>query len=374
MQCTAPRDALSGLIQNLRRQGFTVVGPSLSDGVVRLAEVGDLGDLASGILDVQGPGTYTVSFGSPLVFLSVNGPDSPKEYLHPSGVELLKLAEKSDGVDVVSVFHSNKKYAFVGIRPCDLRGVEVMDRTMMVPGFEDPIYSSLRRGAVFVVANCTRAGNNCFCTSMGSGPVADQGYDLAITELPEKLLLDIPEESSSLLEGIETTPATEEDLRMAREMVRHTREQMAKRIERENPSELMREQTDSPVWKTTAERCLACGNCTMVCPTCFCNVTEDRTDIKDGSVSRVRLWDSCLTKEFTYSAGGNPRQERIARYRQFVMHKFAYWPEQFGVYGCVGCGRCITWCPVGIDITETVNGILRGRSAGTEGKEALQVV
>jgi ferredoxin len=374
MHFVAGREAIPGLIQNLGGLGYTVIGPSLSEGVVRLMEIKRPEDLASGVVDVQAPGRYAIAGKSPSVFSYVNGPDSPKDYLHPGEVELSRTIEKNGGTEVVSAFHSEKKYAFFGIRPCDLKGVGVMDRTMMVPGFEDPVYSVLRKDSVTVVVNCTRAGENCFCASMGTGPGADSGYDLAITELSDRLLLDVPEGSKKLLKGVDVIPATEKDISAGKEMVLLAREQMHKRIEKDNPSELMYAGTDSPLWEKTAERCLACGNCTMVCPTCFCNTIQDWTDFREGSVSRIRRWDSCLSKDFAYSAGGNPRRQRSARYRQFVMHKFAYWKDQFGVYGCVGCGRCITWCPVGIDITETVNGVLRGEAEKKEGKEVLQVV
>jgi sulfhydrogenase subunit beta (sulfur reductase) len=374
MRFTAQKEAIPRLVQNLRRQGYVVVGPSLSDGVVRLMEINGQEDLASGVLDVQAPGRYRAEGREPFVFSSVNGPDSPKKYLHPAEVELAKYVEGDKGVEQVSAFRSERKYAFFGLRPCDLRGVDVMDRTMMVPGFEDPVYSSLRKDSIFVVVNCTRAGENCFCASMGTGPEADSGYDVAITELSEKLLLDVPERSMKLFRGIELHSATEEELHVAGDRIRHAREQMGRRIAEDKPAKSMYAGIDSPEWGKVAERCLACGNCTMVCPTCFCNTIGDRTDLRDGSVSRVRRWDSCLSKDFTYSAGGNPRQNRIARYRQFVMHKFAYWPDEFGIYGCVGCGRCITWCPVGIDITETVNGVLKGQREKAGNLEAPRVV
>jgi len=374
MHYTTRKEAIQGLIQNLRDRGYVIIGPIVSDGVVRLAEIRGQIDLASGAVDVQAPGRYRLEENSQLVFSPVNGPDSPKKYLHPAEVELVKYAEGSRGVEVVSAYSSKTKYAFFGLRPCDLKGVEVMDRTMMVPGFEDSFYSGLRKSSVFVVVNCTRAGENCFCASMGTGPEADSGYDVAITELPEKLLLDVPEQSRGLLQGIELSPASEEDLRVAREMFNSAREHMGRAIEQENPARLMHDGMDSPIWGKTAERCLACGNCTMVCPTCFCNTVRDTTDLRDGSVSRVRVWDSCLSKDFTYSAGGNPRQSRASRYRQFVMHKFAYWPDEFGVYGCVGCGRCITWCPVGIDITDTVNAVLRGRRENAKKLEVSPLV
>jgi ferredoxin len=374
MYFTAAKGSIPRLILNLQHQGFTVVGPSLSEGVVRLRELRGARDLASGIVDIQGPGSYALGGESAFVFASVNGPDSPKRYLHPAEVELSKIVDKSAGIELVSAFNSDRKYAFFGIRPCDLRGVGVMDRTMLVPGFEDPVYSSLRGDSIFIVVNCTRAGENCFCASMGTGPAAESGYDVAITELPEKLLFAIPERSMGLFQGIDLKAATASELREGEEMVRHAREQMGRTISEKDPARQMYAVLDSPVWGKVAEMCLACGNCTMVCPTCFCNTIIDRSNLKDGSVSRVRVWESCLSKDFVYSAGGNPRQQRTARYRQFVMHKFAYWPDEFGTYGCVGCGRCITWCPVGIDITNTVNGVLKDQKDARKRVEARPVV
>jgi len=373
MHFTAPKGSVQRLIRNLQGLGYTVVGSSLSEGVVRLSELTGQAGLAAGVVDVQAPGRYSLGGEVSLVFSSVNGPDSPKRYLHPAEVELSRLVDGRGGIEPVSGFHPNKRYAFFGIRPCDLRAVGVMDGTMLVPGFEDRVYSALRNGAIFIVVNCTRAGENCFCASMGTGPAAESGYDAAITELPEALLVDVPERSMAMFQGIELKPATEAELRAGVEMVQRAREQMGGRIAEQNPSKQMYAALDSPTWAKVAERCLACGNCTMVCPTCFCNTVIDRTDLRDGSVSRVRVWDSCLSKDFVYSAGGNPRLQRMSRYRQFVMHKFAYWPDEFGTYGCVGCGRCITWCPVGIDITETVNGVLRDQRAAEEKMEASPV-
>ena len=373
MYFTAARGSVHRLILNLQSRGFTVVGPSLSEGVVRLKELSGAGDLASGTVDIQGPGSYVIGGESPFVFASVNGPDSPKRYLHPAEVEMSKLVDEGAGLELVSAFHSDRKYAFFGIRPCDLRGVLVMDRTMLMPGFEDPVYSTQREDSIFIVVNCTRAGENCFCASMGTGPAAESGYDIAITELPEKLLFDMPERDASLFQGIDLSVATKEELREAEGMVRRAREHMGRRISEKDPARKLHSALDSQVWGKSADRCLACGNCTMVCPTCFCNTMIDRTDLRDGSVSRVRVWDSCLSKDFVYSAGGNPRQTRTARYRQFVMHKFAYWPDEFGVYGCVGCGRCITWCPVGIDITDTLNAVLKDSQDAARKVEASPV-
>jgi ferredoxin len=243
----------------------------------------------------------------------------------------------------------------------------------MMKGFEDRAYAALRSKSIFIVVNCGRAGENCFCASMGTGPKVKEGFDIAVTELPEKLLLDVGEKWMPLLEGVELKRATADDIQGEQRLIDGVTARMHKRVESKAPAGLMYAGIDSAVWDEVAQRCLSCGNCTMVCPTCFCNTTRDVTDLVDGSVTRVRLWDSCLSKEFTYSAGGNPRRERKARYRQFVMHKFAYWTDQFNLYGCVGCGRCITWCPVGIDITDTVNRVLREQDSGRALQEVAKV-
>jgi len=374
LRFTAHPDAVARLVQNLLGMGYVVVGPTLREGVVRLDELAEPESLASGVVDIQGPGSYATAGGSPYVFSAVNGPDSAKKYFHPAEVELVKLTEDGQGVKVVSTFRPDRKYAFVGLRPCDLRGLQIFDKTMLVPGLEDPVYSSLRKDSILVVANCTRAGGNCFCASMGTGPEASSGFDAAITELPTKLLIDVPDKNVGLFQGIGLNPATDEDIRLGKKMIEAAREQMVNGIERMNLAESMYAGMESPVWEEAAERCLACGNCTMVCPTCFCNTVQDRIDLRDGSVSRVRTWDSCLAKDFAYSAGGNPRLSRMARYRQFVMHKLAYWPEEFGDYGCVGCGRCVTWCPVGIDIRATVKGVLAGQAGITQEQAGVQIV
>jgi Fe-S-cluster-containing hydrogenase component 2 len=138
-------------------------------------------------------------------------------------------------------------------------------------------------------------------------------------------------------------------------MIESNAKSMRRSMHTEGIKELLYSSYDSEHWNRVAERCLSCTNCTMVCPTCFCSNVEDITDLKGGYTERWRVWDSCFTNDFTY-IHGNPsiRSSTASKYRHWIVHKLASWIDQFGTSGCVGCGRCITWCPVGIDITEEI--------------------
>jgi ferredoxin len=371
LRYTVGHEALAKLLSNLRAEGYVVLGPKLVDGVVRLSEVRSLSELAKGVLDLQSPGRYRTTSSGDKLFSAVNGPFSVKTYLHPAEAEVARVSRSGGGYET-SVQPFDTKYAFFGLRPCDLAAVRVLDRALLVKDFEEPTYASLRKHALFAVVNCGRSGDTCFCASMGTGPKVSDGFDIALTELPGRFLVDVSEACVPLFEGADLSPASVDDIREEQQLMEDVTSHMKKRIEIKGPAHLMYEGVDSPVWEDAAQRCLACGNCTMVCPTCFCNSVREVNDLVEGSVAKVRIWDSCLSRDFTYAAGGNPRKDRKSRYRQFVMHKFAYWTDQFDLYGCVGCGRCITWCPVGIDISDTVNRIVRGQGSGLA-KEVARV-
>jgi sulfhydrogenase subunit beta (sulfur reductase) len=132
---------------------------------------------------------------------------------------------------------------------------------------------------------------------------------------------------------------------------------MGRKVDITNIKELLIRNSENHRWQQTAQRCLTCANCTMVCPTCFCTTIEDVTDLTGKEANRTRKWDSCFTMDFSYIHGGSIRPSVYSRYRQWLTHKFAAWHDQFGTSGCVGCGRCITWCPVGIDVTEEITAI-----------------
>jgi ferredoxin len=222
--------------------------------------------------------------------------------------------------------------------------------------YVDPQYAARRDGVFIVAVNCGQAGATCFCASMGTGPRADKGFDLSLTEVLEgdthHFVVEVGSPSGlDLLAEVPHRDASTEEIDRAERVTADTALHMGRKLETGGLKELLYAGVESAQWEEIAQRCLTCGNCTMVCPTCFCTTVEDVTDLAGLEAERVRKWDSCFTSDFSYLHGGSVRVSPRSRYRQWMTHKLASWQDQFGTSGCVGCGRCITWCPVGIDIT-----------------------
>jgi formate hydrogenlyase subunit 6/NADH:ubiquinone oxidoreductase subunit I len=200
---------------------------------------------------------------------------------------------------------------------------------------------------------------------MGTGPQAESGYDLALTELldaPHRFLVDVgSERGAELLAELPRREATTSDLASAVASGEAARGRMGRTMETDGVRDLLLASLDSPRWDDVASRCLSCANCTLVCPTCFCSTVEDATDLTGDHAERWRVWDTCFSVDYSYIHGGSIRPSTRSRYRQWLTHKLATWQDQFGTSGCVGCGRCITWCPVGIDITEEVDALRAAR-------------
>ncbi|MEV1249429.1 4Fe-4S dicluster domain-containing protein [Nonomuraea sp. NPDC050022] len=344
-------DSLDPLIGALRERGYTVVGPTVRDGVIRFAELGSAAELPAGRTDEQEPGSYRLREDGALVFGFAASPDSVKRFTHPPRSTLFRMR---DGV-AEEVPVEAPKVALLGVRACDLAGLAVQDRVFLGGRHPDEAYRRRREALFLIAVNCAVPGGTCFCASMGTGPRASSGFDLALTELtgPHRFLAEAgSERGEELLAALPWRPSTEADRKAALDVSEHAARRMGRTLDLDGVKERLADKRESPVWNEIASRCLTCANCTMVCPTCFCVTLEDSTDLADGSAERSERWDSCFTLEFTELGGAPVRSSGAARYRQWLTHKFSTWVDQFGEYGCVGCGRCVTWCPTGIDITE----------------------
>jgi ferredoxin len=250
--------------------------------------------------------------------------------------------------------------ALVGVRSCELHAIARQDRIFLGGSHVDADYEARRKDMFVVAVDCFEPGGTCFCASMGTGPKVEAGYDLALSELLDgehRFLVEAGSERGlEVLAEIPSRPAQAADVEAASASTESAARRMGRELDTHDLLGLLRSNLEHPRWDEVAERCLTCGNCTLVCPTCFCSSVDDETDLS-GDAARWRVWDSCFSVDYAYVHGGSVRPSGRARYRQWLTHKLGTWHEQFGTSGCVGCGRCITWCPVGIDITEEVAAI-----------------
>jgi sulfhydrogenase subunit beta (sulfur reductase) len=367
------REKLDALLAALVSRGFKVIGPTIRDRAIVYDEIASTDDLPEGWTDEQEGGTYRLRQREDGALFGFNvGPNSWKSHLFPA---TLKLWHARRGEDGEIAFEEEEReqvdYAFIGVRSCDLAAIGVQDRVFIGNGYTDPDYEARRREAFIVAVNCGKAGNTCFCASMETGPKAKQGFDLALTELLDgehRFLVEVgSERGTELLAEIGAGAAVEADEQAAEEVSESCASQMGRELETEGIKELLYRNMEHPRWDEVSERCLSCGNCTLVCPTCFCSTVEDVSDLAGEEAERVRQWDSCFTLDHSHVHGGSVHNSPSSRYRQWMTHKLATWIDQFGTSGCVGCGRCITWCPVAIDITEEAAAI-RATDLGEEGR------
>ncbi len=354
---------LAQLFTALKCKGYMLIAPRLHDGAIIYGEVNSVEELPKGWTDEQSPATYRLSKETRERYFGYHGaPQSWKQFLYPPQKSLFRVRKNGKSLKVENDVHQINKYAFVGVRPCELNAILIQDKVFGSEASQDEEYKARRSELFTVVVNCTDSADNCFCASMETGPRAEDNFDLAMTEVLTKndqyFLVEVgTEQGSAIVEQIESPGATEQEVNEAMKLIRHAENKMKKSIEISDLPKILANNLEHQHWDKVAKRCLACGNCTMVCPTCFCSSVEDITDLTGIQAERIQKWDSCFTLDFSKVAGGNFRITTKSRYRQWLTHKFSSWMEQFGVPGCVGCGRCITWCPVGIDITAEINSI-----------------
>jgi succinate dehydrogenase/fumarate reductase-like Fe-S protein len=354
------RSQIDALLAILQKRGYSVIGPRVHEGAITYKSITSSADLPIGWKEEQRAGSYRLTKRNDETLFGFNTtPQSWKQFLHPP-VSKLWQSEKN-GQRYTEIPRSDKpvKYAFFGVRPCDLAAISILDTVFLKGPYTDTNYRSQRNSAFTVVVNCNQAGGTCFCASMNTGPRASGQFDLALTEILQArrhyFLVEIGSAAGAeIIKDVPHGTATEADMTAAENAVNNARDRMGRSVDTSDLQSLLYRNTDNKRWAETAKRCMTCTNCTMVCPTCFCTTIEDVTDLTGKQAERLRKWDSCFTMEFSYIHGGSIRSSVIARYRQWLTHKFAYWQDQFGTYGCVGCGRCITWCPVGIDVTEEI--------------------
>lgn len=360
------RDDLQSLIDMLAGDGYRVIAPTIDQAAIVYDQIESTDQLPQGWTERQEAGQYRLEQRDDEAFFGyVVGPHSWKRYLFPPQAIMATAERTEDGWQMQTPDPEDVRFAFLGVRACEIAAIEVQDRTFLQGPYVDPIYQRRRENALIIAVNCTQAAPTCFCTSMKTGPRCRSGFDLALTEISDGFVVEAGSDAGdALLTRLPVRVSSDEEVARAEQQRQQAVDQIQRTLETDGIRDLLMNNLEHPRWDDVAQRCLSCTNCTMVCPTCFCSSVSEVSDLSGDHVRRERQWDSCFNIDFSYMNGGIVRNDIRSRYRQWLTHKLASWHDQFDVSGCVGCGRCITWCPVGIDLTEEVAAIRGTADAG----------
>ncbi len=357
LRCTI--EQFEKLLQLIKNDGYKLLGPTIHNEVIIYDELQSSQDLPIGWMDEQDPGHYRLRRRSDQAYFGYNlGPHSWKKYLFPPIEKVFSARKQTNGMVIFQETPlPSEKMAFLAVRACEIQAILVQDQVFASKTTIHPQYQKRRENLFLLAVNCTRSVNTCFCVSMGSGPEVSVGYDLALTEVindkEHYFVIDVGSNKGKFFcDQLELPPDDGQGIQKAKQLIQENKKHMLRQVDNDHVHEMLAKSWDCKRWEKVAQRCINCANCTMVCPTCFCSDTEDKVSLDGSHVDRWQSWDSCFNLSHSFIHGGSIRESAKSRYRQWLTHKFGTWWDQFGVSGCVGCGRCITWCPVGIDVTE----------------------
>ncbi len=350
------KETFNAILSRLKEKGYETIGPRVKNDTLIYAPIEQMDDLPRGYITEQDAARFHLKHtGHSRYFDAIPGAQSWKQFLFPPRAELFALRKVNNLWEASTPETKTPSYAFIGVRACELAAIQIQDNIFMRSDFNDPIYRARRERVFILTVDCMYPAGTCFCVSMETGPRVKAGFDLNLTELEDVFLLTVGSEiARDLLKGIPFELASAFLLRNADQGLERAASQMGRKLDISNLPDLILNNLDHPHWQEVGARCLSCTNCTQVCPTCFCWDATDEMSLDGKETHRERVWDSCFNPGYSYQAGGNTRPTIRSRYRQWLSHKLGTWKQQNGTLGCVGCGRCITWCPAEIDLTKEI--------------------
>lgn len=357
-----PKSDFNQLFDVLHPLNFKVVGPHSKDGAIIYETLENTDDLPIGIIDHQNPGEYKLESTKQNTFFAYTvGPHSFKKFLDPPRRQLMSLQKRGNQIEIQTPIDNEKPFAFLGVRACEINAILIQDKVFITSQLANEYYRSKRESTLILAVNCQRASETCFCPSMQSGPQISEGADLVLTEFTDDFAIEwVSEKGKNIFEKLILKEADSNIDKRIHQQVQTTEESIKRKFPKNEAQELLKKLPEDKFWQDVAQICTSCANCTLSCPTCFCSTVEDVTDLTGEHSERWKRWDSCFNPDFSYIHGGEVRKSTASKYRQWLTHKFSYWQDQFDTSGCVGCGRCLTWCPVGIDFTSSIKKLIKG--------------
>ncbi|MFB0507807.1 MAG: 4Fe-4S dicluster domain-containing protein [Thermodesulfobacteriota bacterium] len=284
----------------------------------------------------------------------MNSKMPPKEMLFPQLEILFTYTSIDDPSKIETPPSAGKPRLLFGTRPCDARNSLLLDKVFDGEQYKDTYYRDRRAPLVVVGIGCIQPCPTCFCTSVGGGPFSREGLDILLIDIGDDYVAQVvSDRGKKLLERRGLEDAGADKLSLVKKVIRDAEASMTSEVKIDGLAEKLAEIYDDPIWGLLTEKCLNCGVCTYLCPTCHCFDIVD--EARDSGGKRIRIWDTCQFPLFTLQASGaNPRPTNKERLRQRFMHKFKYFLDNYGQIGCVGCGRCVRECPVNVDIRQVL--------------------
>ncbi len=359
------REQLQQLLDQIIALGYELYGPQVRDGAVVLDRLQQVDQLPVGVVSEQSPARYRLHKGNHSRYFDYAATaQGLKPWLFKPEENLWRMRRDTQGhLHFDTTLPRNTRRAFLGVRACDLAGLALQDQHFLASDGCDPHYQTRRSDLLLIAVTCTISADSCFCAATGDGPKPNDGYDVQLTELDDGFLCSsLNDAGHNLLSSLDTSLADKEHINEAnKRIVQAVANQQRHLPDTQTVYQRLSQGGEHPRWQEIARRCLSCGNCTAVCPSCFCHrqrdVAELRAESEEQHSEHIREWDSCFNPDHSYIHGITLRADIASRYRQWLTHKLAWWQDQYGRMGCSGCGRCITWCPAAIDITEEVEAL-----------------